>query len=145
MDWRTQAATSPYQTAMAIRGELEAGHLNEADAGLQELIDALSRSEKRALRSQLIRLMAHILKWKTQPEMRSRSWSATILNARDDIAEIREETPSLNDDVLRSVWDRCFAAAKRQAEGEMDRACPIAGLTWVEVFADDYGDLDPKR
>ena len=140
MDWKTYAATSPYQTAVAIRKELGVGHLDEAKAGLQELIDALSRSERRALRSQLIRLMTHLLKWKTQPERRSRGWSAMILNARDDIAEIRDETPSLDEDAIRALWDGAFAAAKRQAEGEMDRSCPIVELSWTEVFEEDYRD-----
>jgi hypothetical protein len=55
--------------------------------GLEELIDALSRSERRALESHLMRLMQHVITWKCQPDLRSRSWVNTIANARESIAE----------------------------------------------------------
>jgi Domain of unknown function DUF29 len=42
--------------------------------GLEELIDALARADKRALESHLIRVMQHVITWKRQPERRSRTW-----------------------------------------------------------------------
>src|SRR4051812_46327625 len=62
MDWQELSATSHYQTALGIEDELEKGNIQEASAGLKELIEALGRSEKRALKSHLTRLMAHIIK-----------------------------------------------------------------------------------
>jgi hypothetical protein len=138
MNWQTQAANSHYQTAVAIGRELTAGRVQEAQAGLQELIDALGRSERRALKSQLTRLMAHIIKWQTQPENRSRSWLASIHGARVEIKDIQDETPSLTDDIIRSIWNSCFDLAKEQAEAEMDQATNIDALTWDEVFVADY-------
>ena len=44
MNWRELAITSHYQTAVAIKNELEQGHIEESTAGIEELIDALSRS-----------------------------------------------------------------------------------------------------
>ncbi len=73
MNWQTLATASPYQTAVAIKQELDDGHLAVAASSLEELIDTLSKSEKRALKSQLVRLMLHIIKWQTQPERRSLS------------------------------------------------------------------------
>src|SRR5271165_4266255 len=108
MNWQEQASSSHYRTAVAIREQFRAGHLGEAAAGLEELIDALSRSERRALKSQLIRLMAHVLKWRLQPEQRSRSWAASIRSARKEIREIQEETPSLSDDVIKAMWGTCL-------------------------------------
>src|SRR5437016_3467716 len=95
MNWQQLAATSHYRTAVAVRQAVSRGSVGEATAGIEELVDALARAEKRALRSRLIRLMAHITKWKTQPAQRTRSWRQTIRNARNEIAEIREDTPSL--------------------------------------------------
>ena len=142
MGWREQASHSHYQTAVAIERELQAGRVKEAATGLQELIDALSRSERRALRSHLIRLMAHILKWQSQPPMRSRSWAATIANARDEIADIQEETPSLTDDVLRShLRTAAPALAKRQAEAEMDVRLRDHELSWQDVFEAEYTEV----
>jgi len=54
------------------------------------LREALSRSEQRALRSQF-QLMVHILKWKTQPSRRTRSWVSTIVQARHAIEDIQLE------------------------------------------------------
>uniref|UniRef100_UPI0035935A0F DUF29 family protein n=1 Tax=Thiocapsa sp. TaxID=2024551 RepID=UPI0035935A0F len=82
MNWQTLSTASPYRTAVAIKQEIEEGRIEEATIGLEELIEALSRSEKRALKSQLVRLMLHIIKWQAQPERRSLSWIASIEDAR---------------------------------------------------------------
>ena len=146
IDWRDLAATSPYLAAVAVREALERLDVSEASEGIQEVIDALSRSERRALKSQLIRLMAHIIKWQAQPERRSRSWRASINGARREIADIQYETPSLGRSVIESLWSDCFEAAKDEAEGEMDRPSPVASLSWAAVFEDVYEvDAGPSR
>ena len=61
-DWEQLAFTSHYHTAMAIHKALQTGNVEDAMAGLEELIDALSKSEERALRSYLVLLMQHIIK-----------------------------------------------------------------------------------
>ena len=138
VNWQELATSSHYQTAVAVEEALRRGDASEAAAGIQELIDALARSEKRALRSQLIRLMAHIMKWLTQPDKRSRSWQASISQARLEIAEIQEETPSLNRAVIETMWARCLQAAKEQAESEMDVETRVQTLTWEDVFDKQY-------
>jgi hypothetical protein len=138
MNWQTLSTASPYRTAVAIKQEIEEGRIAEATIGLEELIEALARSEKRALKSQLVRLMLHIIKWRAQPERRSLSWIASIEDARDEIADIREETPSLNETVLQDLWTRAFVIAKRDAEAEMGRRTEIEALTWTEVFETAY-------
>jgi hypothetical protein len=116
-DWQQLAVASHYQTAVAVENALRRGDTIEAAAGIQELIDALARSEKRALRSQLTRLMVYIIKWKSQPKNRSRSWRASIGNARLEIAEIQEETPSLDRQVIQQLWGRCFACCPSASRG----------------------------
>ncbi len=138
MNWEELAVKSPYQTAVAIKAQLDTDHLDEAKTGLEELIEAMSRSEQRALKSQLVRLMTHIIKWQLQPERRTRSWVATIYNARDEIKEIQEETPRLTDTVILEIWPKCLKAAIREAEGEMSRDITITQLSWQEVFEDEY-------
>ncbi len=141
MQWETLAASSHYQTAVAIRDELTNGHFSAATAGIEELVEALSRSEQRALKSQLIRLMAHIIKWTCQSERRSRSWAVTIHSARAEILDIQEETPSLNDEAVRRIWAKCFRRAKTEAEEEMGQRCDILELGWDEVFDVEYSLL----
>ena len=137
-NWQELAFTSHYQTAVAVGDALEEGDYEQARIGLEELIDALSRAEKRALKSQLTRLMAHIIKWKTQPAKRSRSWRATIRSAREEIADLQEDTPSLTRAVIESIWDKCFQRAKDNAEEEMNEPAAVSKLTWREVFEKDY-------
>jgi hypothetical protein len=138
MNWKTQAADSHYRTAVAIRDHLGAGQVAEAATGLEELIDALSRSERRALKSQLIRLMKHVLKWLSEPEQRSRSWAASIRSARREIRDIQAETPSLSDEVVRAMWDDCLEAAKDEAEAEMNQPVAVPQVSWDDVFTTSF-------
>jgi len=137
MNWQELAAASHYQTAVSIRHELLTGNAGEALIGTEELIESLSRSDKRALRSQLIRLMAHIIKWKSEPERRSRSWAATIENARIEIEELLELEPALNPSVP-ALLKELFEKAKRLSEKEMGKKTLLAELSWKEVFDDEY-------
>ncbi|MBP0027347.1 DUF29 domain-containing protein [Roseofilum sp. Guam] len=142
-DWQQLAIHSHYQTANAILDRLHAGSASEASQGLEALIEAMGRSEKRAIQSQLIRLMSHIIKWNEQPEMRSVSWSITIQSARDEIEDIQEEVPSLNQDFIDSIWEKCFQRAVRYAETEMGVQCEGVSLSWEEVFQTEYRFVKP--
>ncbi len=137
MNWKELAMTSHYQTAVAIQNEIKQGHIENITTGIQELIDALFRSDKRALRSQLTRLMMHIIKWQIQPERRSRSWLITIENARIEIEEILEEEPHLKPQVSK-LWDKCLNAANRLAKKETGIKHNLNTLTQEEVFKTEY-------
>ncbi len=82
--------------------------------------------------------MLHIIKWHSQPERRSLSWVASIQDARDEIADIQEETPSLNDNVIKELWDKAFVIAHRDAQAEMHGKSTVTALSWQEVFDVDY-------
>jgi len=60
-----------------------------------EEIEGLGSSDKRGLRSQLIRIIKHLLKWQYQHEKRSRSWEISIRNGRMEAKLIVEDSPSL--------------------------------------------------
>lgn len=138
VNWARLSAESHYQVAVEIERALLQGDFGEAEAGIKELINALGRSEKRALKSQLIRLMSHVVKWKTQPERQSYGWVASIYNAREEITDIQAETPSLTNEVIEAMWNTCFRAAVREAEGEMNQKSTVASLSWQEVFEEQY-------
>jgi hypothetical protein len=137
-NWQELATMSHYRTAVAVRDALLSGQKEEAMQGIEELIDALSRADRRALRRHLIRLMQHIIKWRMQPGRRSRSWAATIQNARSEIATLQEDTPSLTRRVIEDMWESCLHAARNEAEGEMDMPVHPLTLTWDEVFETAY-------
>ncbi len=138
MNWQDLSSDSHYDTAVAIKAALQAGDLQEATMGIEELIDALSRSERRALESHLIRLMQHVIKWKVQPERRSPSWIATIREARRRIAQLQRRMPSLTDEVIRHLWEDCYLNAIDEAIKDMNREITAPPLTWEDVFEDRY-------
>lgn len=107
-------------------------------AGLEILVEAMGRSERQAVKSQLIRLISHVLKWKCQSEQRTVSWAATIFSARQEIETSQEEIPSLNRSFLESIWDAGFTKAVKAAELEMGQRCQLTALTWEAVFEEDY-------
>jgi len=56
---------------------------NEVDIEhVAEELESMGKSEKRELTSRLTVLLAHLLKWKLQLILRSRSWKNTILTQR---------------------------------------------------------------
>jgi hypothetical protein len=140
--WQDLAASSPYLTAVAIKRALEACAYSEAEFGINELINALSRSDRHAIRSHLIRLMTHVIKWKSQPEKRSISWVMTIRNARHEIRNYQEDNPSITDEKIKEMWVKCMMRARENAELEMQKKSTIETLSWDEVFNDDYA-LEP--
>ena len=137
-DWQQLSAESHYQTAVQIEQALLDGNYDDAEAGIKELIEALGRSEKRALKSQLVQLMAHIINWQTQPDRRSYGWVASIYNAREEVTDIQAETPSLTNDVVREMWEKCLRAAIREAEGEMGQKSAVSSVSWNDVFEEEY-------
>ncbi len=75
---------------------LRDGRLAEADlTNLAEEIEAIGRSQKTETRRRLARILQHLLKWAYQPELRSRSWSATLLIQRNDLEALLADSPSL--------------------------------------------------
>lgn len=137
-DWDEIASTSELPAAQEIKRSWEAGDLEEAERGLNQLIETMSRSERRALESQLVRLMHHIIKWKIQPEKRSKSWILFIKNARFEIAGLRKYTPSLNENFIESIWEESFVEALDEAETETGVSAKDVQLTWDEVFEKPY-------
>ena len=88
-------------------------------ANLTEEVTALGVTEKRALGSHLKNLVMHLLKWQHQPSGRERgqSWRSSILNARDEIAVLLEDSPSLRADVP-ALLARRYPAARMLAHDQ---------------------------
>lgn len=143
-DWGYLAATSHYVLAKEIKFSLQEGDMEDALEGLDELIDSMSKIAIREMRSHLVIIMTHILKWKYQPQKRSWSWKISISNARDEIEEVQEETPSVTKKTIELEWDKVFTKAVRQSADEMKlsdqekRKYNPEPLTWQEVFEKEY-------
>jgi hypothetical protein len=138
-NWADISSQSELLAVQEIKKSLDLGDLADVEEGLNILIDSMSRSDKRALESQLIRLMLHIIKWKIQPDKRSRSWTVSIRNARYEIKSWKKYSPALNDDFLKTIWADAFEEALEVAEAETAVSTKqIKEITWEEVFEKEY-------
>jgi hypothetical protein len=101
--------------AEAQAAALRAGRLDALDlAHLAEEIGDLSNRERDAIESPLETLVMHLLKWRYQPDQRSRSWEATIRVARRNIAKLLRRSPSLRRD-LPAALDEVYPNARIRA------------------------------
>jgi len=139
VDWELLAMESPLAAALQIREALEDGDTLNALRGLEELIDALSRSEDRELRHRMEILMVHVLKWHTQPPG-TKSWRLTINEQRRQIAELRHDNPRFTETYIRDRWSRYLRVAFAKAADEMDQPVAVDTLSWEEVFTDTYDE-----
>ncbi len=83
---------------------------------LIEEIETLGRSERKEIKSRLVVLIMHLLKWQYQPELQSRSWAATIAVQRDDLAALLADNPSLQAQLAEFVGSVYPRAVKRAVQ-----------------------------
>jgi hypothetical protein len=81
---------------------------------LAEEVEALRKTERKTVRSQLRRLSSHLLKWAYQPARRSDSWQATINDARRLVDDWLEDSPSLTRE-LPALVEWAYPRARREA------------------------------
>lgn len=84
---------------------------------LIEELEGMSKSEKRAVYSNLKILLIHLLKYRYQPTKRSNSWRSTIREHRQRLKRAFQESPSLNDYFQESLPD-CYQDARELAADE---------------------------
>jgi hypothetical protein len=138
-NWEDIATTSEHHAVVEIKKSFDEGNLVDVEEGLDILLETMANSSRKAMLSQLIRLMLHVIKWQIQPEKQSRSWRNSIKNARFEIQTLQEFSPSLNANYIVSIWEKALKQAKEQAEDETDISTnQIENLTWEEVFEKIY-------
>lgn len=122
--------------------QLKNGNFAEIDLdNLIEEIESMGRSEKRALKSNLLVLLMHLLKYKYQPEKCSNSWLSTIFEHRRRLKEDLTESPSLKK-YLSEVFNECYQDARKQAALEtglsLDTFPVDSPFTTEESLNQDY-------
>jgi hypothetical protein len=95
---------------------------------IAEEIEDLAASEKREIRNRLAVICEHLLKWAHQPDQRSGSWRGSVVEARDRIADVLEESPSLKPYPATQLA-KSYNAGRRKAAAEtgligLPEACP---------------------
>ncbi|MDJ0509321.1 MAG: DUF29 domain-containing protein [Crocosphaera sp.] len=97
---------------------LKEGRLTELDINnLIEEIEDMGRSEKKAIKSNSRILLMHLLKWKYQPDKRSKSWKSSIIEHRKRIRDSFLDSPSLKV-YFADNFDLCYQDAKELAAAE---------------------------
>jgi hypothetical protein len=97
---------------------LKAGAVQRLDLeNLIEEIRDMARRQRKAIRSDLIMVLTHLLKWQHHPQQRSTSWTGSILEHRRRIRDEIEESPSLAG-YPGEVFERCYRGAREQAAAE---------------------------
>lgn len=129
---------SLYQTDLHAWARTNAALLRErrfSELDLENLIeevDDMGKSEQRSIYSHLMNLVMHLLKWQHQPTFRSKSWSATIVNARLAILRLVKQNPSLRDAPRDDLADAYRDAVKLAAtetgllERDFPETCPFS-------------------
>jgi hypothetical protein len=121
---------------------LRAGKLTAADIDHIALeIESMGKTEKRELVSRLTVLLAHLLKWRYQPERRGLSWEATIHIERRDLADHLDDNPSLKarlPEAIAAAYDRAIYAAAGETDlptATFPTACP---WSFQEIMDRDF-------
>jgi uncharacterized protein DUF29 len=86
---------------------------------LAEEIESLGKSDRRALSSQIRRILHHLLKVEASPAAEPRAgWRSTIRTARAEIEDILHDSPSLRRQIDATIIDQTGIAA-RLAEDDL--------------------------
>jgi hypothetical protein len=108
---------------------------------LAEEVEDLGRSEKRAVKSQLVRLILHLLKWRCEPQRRNDGWRVSVENSRDEIHDLLADNPSLRPELI-GILGRAYKIARRdaragtgQADSSFPQTCP---WSLEELLAEDF-------
>lgn len=105
-----------YRWATETARALREGRLAEVDMEhVAEELEDMGKRERRELKHRLAVLIAHLLKWRHQPEGRGTSWQATIVEQRQQIAGLLADSPSLRPPLADWVADAYAEAVLRAA------------------------------
>ncbi|MGB8701705.1 MAG: DUF29 domain-containing protein [Thermosynechococcaceae cyanobacterium] len=86
-------------------------------ANVIEEIEDMSRRERKSLKSNLVVILLHLLKWTYQPALRSGSWRGSIREHRRRIKDDLQDSPSLLP-YFQDVLAECYGFAREQAADE---------------------------
>lgn len=108
--------------------QLRTGQFSAVDLdNLLEELETMGRSEKRAVKSLLIRLLEHLLKliyWDRERERNEGHWKGEIRTFRREIKERLKESPSLKPYILE-IFDECYQDARIEASDRSQLAIDI--------------------
>ena len=112
--------------------QLRAGQFSAIDLeNLLEELETMGRSEKRAIKSLLIKLLEHLLKLKCWDQERERNqghWKGEIRTFRIQIKDELKDSPSLKPYILE-IFDQCYQDARKLVSDRSELPLDIFPLT----------------
>ncbi len=139
-----------YLWLLKTAGQLKERRFQDVDwDNLIEEIECMGRSERRALKSFLIRLLEHILKlayWHQERERNQNHWKEEIRNFRQEIQFLIEDSPSLNpytDELFVSIYDDIAKDMKSNLGLNIPADCPftlaqLLDSRWFPDVTEEY-------
>ncbi|MGB5064451.1 MAG: DUF29 domain-containing protein [Candidatus Competibacter sp.] len=136
-----------YATDLSLWAQQTADLLREKrwqDIDLEHLVEELedlSKSEKRGISSQLVRLLLHLLKWEYQPQRRSDSWLDSITDSRLQIELAIKDSPSLKNYPLLELtqaYQRARWTAAKQTHLPLSTFPETCPHTLDKILAEDW-------
>ena len=108
--------------------------------GLLEEIEDMTASQKRALRSYTKRLIEHILKlqyWHSEKEYNQKHWRKEVVNFRDSVNEILQDSPSLNNylkENYQSWFNKSVKGMRQEINISEDNFIPLENIMDENFF-----------
>jgi hypothetical protein len=130
------------QQARVLRDAAAQGSNLSLDwANLIEEVESLGRSERRALGSEVKRIIQHLLKLEFSPAMEPRAnWVTTVDNARDEIEALLVSDPGLKPRLADIIGEAAPRAAKSAARELSKRGEIEAARRAAVQGADHYAE-----
>jgi hypothetical protein len=126
---------------------LRRGSVEEADLeNIAQEIEDLGTRYRHEIKSWLVALVKHLLKWKWQPERRytqsgASSWLSTIREQRRQLADLLEEAPSLKR-YAEEALHKAHRSAVKEASAETGMPIPRfpaeCPFTFDQVLEDEF-------
>jgi hypothetical protein len=119
------------------------GRTEEFDLpNLSEFLADMAGRDRREVESRLVVLMAHLLKWEHQPDHRSRSWKATIVEQRQELDRHAGRGVLRNHAiaVLGAVYPNAVERAAVETGLPPDRFPSECPYTFEQLLNVDLGD-----
>ncbi len=109
---------------------------------LGEYLTDMALRDRREVKSRLVVLLVHLLTWESQREKRSRSWRTTVLNQRQELADLagRGVLRAHAEAVLPEAYDNAIELAASETglpRTSFLAACPY---TIEQLFAIDLSE-----
>jgi hypothetical protein len=98
---------------------------------LAEYLSDMARRDRREVKSRLIVLLVHLLKWEFQEEKRSRSWRTTVLAQRQELVDLagRGVLRAHAESVLLEAYENAVELAASEtalSKSSFPAVCPYA-------------------